>query len=157
MAFPRGWRIHRAKGHAHLETTPFLHASGTWDPLITCPIDLKSTFMLVWPLSWACSPVHRPHCQCAHAGPKGWPRCSCLHRCDGARKQGWGLCVLGVRGGAWASRRGLGTALLSGHVRHRIRDLNLAFQEVMKVHLSWQQAKAYFNLQFVSLMCNSNI
>lgn len=67
------------------------------------------------------------------------------------------VCAGGEREGAWASRRGLGTVLLSGHVRHRILDLNLPFQEVMKVHLSWQQAKAYFNLQFVSLMCNSNI
>lgn len=41
--------------------------------------------------------------------------------------------------------------LLSGHVRHSILNLNLAFPVVMKVYVSWQQDKPYFNERFVSL------
>lgn len=76
-----------------------------------------------------------------------------------AWKQGLGL--VGAEGGKrrgvslkWRARDGFFYVTV---FRHRILNLNLAFQVVIKVYLSRQQNKTYFSKQFVSLIYTLNV
>lgn len=111
-----------------LETKTFLHASGTWHPVIPSVHFYAGVMSSLGAFSCAQTELWMYSC----LGPRGgWGSAVCIGR-DRAWKPRLGF----VCAGGGSEIEGQGWLLLFGRVRHKILNLNLAFQVVMKVYLS---------------------